>query len=364
VAIHIQPRGLWFPDTVTLPVDHRPRRLRRELGTRRHFVADLASSYFPSTQTPRASWGESMPTLDDRLLPVFMRQHWLVTLHDVREAGGERQAAAHRLSTGRWVRIERGVYRPVDVPVTWHSRLLAPILAAGPGAAASHFAAAALHGTPGIGHGRPELSIPRGREHRRSGIRVHTSTDLERCRILTIEQIPVTDIDRTLLDLARNLGHERLLRAIEWARREGRTDWSQLIASHARHARSGRPGVRRLREVILANCDRAEITDSEFELLVLSMIREHALPEPVLHHRVFDGDRFVAEVDLSYPWLKIAVELDGAVHLDADVRERDLPRQNDLVLLGWTVLRFSWKRVRERPDLVIAEIRAAIAAAN
>ena len=122
----------------------------------------------------------------------------------------------------------------------------------------------------------------------------------------------------------------------------------------------GRPGVVRLREVILANCDRDEITDSDFELLALSLLREHDLPEPVLHHKVFDEGRFVAEVDLAFPRLKIAIELDGSHHLEADVREKDLPRQNDLVLLGWTVLRFSWKRFTERPDLVIAEIRAAI----
>ena len=47
--------------------------------------------------------------------------------------------------------------------------------------------------------------------------------------------------------------------------------------------------------------------------------------------------------------LKIAIELDGSIHLEDDVRERDLPRQNDLVLLGWTVLRFTWKRFTERP---------------
>ena len=56
----------------------------------------------------------------------------------------------------------------------------------------------------------------------------------------------------------------------------------------------------------------------------------------------------------------IAIELDGSIHLQDEVRERDLPRQNDLVLLGWTVLRFSWRRFVDRPDLVIAEIRAAL----
>jgi very-short-patch-repair endonuclease len=57
-------------------------------------------------------------------------------------------------------------------------------------------------------------------------------------------------------------------------------------------------------------------------------------------------------------------KLDGAIHATHDVRERDLPRQNDLVLLGWTVLRFTWDRVTNRPEAVVAEIRAALAAAT
>jgi very-short-patch-repair endonuclease len=115
--------------------------------------------------------------------------------------------------------------------------------------------------------------------------------------------------------------------------------------------------------VILAHADRTEITDSDFELLVLAAIAEHGLPAPVLHHRVVEGGRFVAEVDLAYPDLRVAIELDGRVHLQPEVRERDLPRQNDLVLLGWTVLRFSWHRFANHPERVIAEIRAAMRAA-
>src|SRR4029079_8557824 len=105
-----------------------------------------------------------------------------------------------------------------------HARVLAPILSSGPGAAGSHHVAAAVHGIPGFGRGRPELSIPRGHEHRRPDMRVHTSTDLDRCRIEIVDGIPFTDINRTFLDLARTVGHDRLLRSIEWARRTARTD--------------------------------------------------------------------------------------------------------------------------------------------
>ncbi|HJR27041.1 MAG TPA: DUF559 domain-containing protein [Acidimicrobiales bacterium] len=300
-----------------------------------------------------------MPTLDDRLLPVFVRQHWLATLDDVVAAGGTRQQAAARLANGRWIRAEVGVYRLAGPAETWEQRVLAPILRIGDGAVASHLAAARLHGIPGYGTAGPEVTMPRGREPRRPQLRLHTSKDLDRCRIVSIAGVPTTDVDRTLLDLGRYVGDRRLLRAIEWARRTDRTTWSSLIVTLRRHARRGRPGIRRLRRVIAANAHRAEITDSDFELMLLALLLEHGLPEPVVHHRVTVGGRFVAEVDLAYPELEIAIEVDGRVHLEEEVRERDLPRQNDLVLAGWTVLRFSWKRFVEHPERIVSEVAAA-----
>jgi len=297
--------------------------------------------------------------LDDRLLPVFATQHWLVSLDDIRAAGGSHRAVTHRLRSGRWEKVDRSVFRLVGAPRTWEATLLAPILSVGPPAVASHFAAAALHGIPGFGQGRPEIAIPRGREHRRAHARVRSSTDLDRCDRVVLSGVPATDLARTILDLGRYLGDRRLLHVIEWGRRANKVDWSALISTLARHARQGRPGIRRLRRVIAANIDRDEVTDSDFELLFLAFLAERGLPTPALHHRVTDGERFVAEVDLAYPDLMIAIELDGAIHLEAEVRERDLPRQNDLVLLGWTVLRFSWRRFVERPDGIIAEIQAA-----
>jgi hypothetical protein len=305
-----------------------------------------------------------MATLDDRLLPVFARQHWLASLDDVRKAGGSPSSASRRVASGRWTAVESSVFHLTGAPRTWESTVLAPVLAAGPAACASHLAAAALHGIPGYAKGVPEITIPRGTDLRRSSARIHTSTDLCRCQRVVVDGVPTTDIARTLLDLARLVGDRRLLRGIEWCRRERLLEWGDLVATLARHARKGRPGIRRLRRVIAANADRAEVTDSDLELFALAMIAESGLPAPVLHHRVLAEDRFVAEVDLAYPQWRIAIELDGSVHLQAEVRERDLPRQNDLILEGWTVLRFSWKRLADHPDRCLAEIRAALRTAG
>jgi predicted transcriptional regulator of viral defense system len=302
--------------------------------------------------------------IDRRLADIASKQRMLLTIADVIAAGGGHDHARRRVDSGRWIRVARGVYLIAGAPFDWPTRQLAAVFAAGPGAVTSHFAAARLWALPGYGTAGVELTIPRHRHHRCPDVRVHESTDLDRCRVVQLDAVPVTDADRTLLDVARFVGHQRLTRSVEAARRAEHVTWSSLISMLAGHARQGRPGVRRLRGVILEHAHRAEITDTDMELLVLGLITGAGLPEPTLHHKVFDGGRFVAEVDLGYPQWKIAIECDGSVHLDPAVRERDLARQNDLVLAGWTILRFSYDRVRTRPDLVIAEIRAAIAAAR
>lgn len=54
-----------------------------------------------------------------------------------------------------------------------------------------------------------------------------------------------------------------------------------------------------------------------------------------------------------------AVEIDGMAHLDPERHADDLERQNDLVMEGLRLLRFSALRVRTQPDRVVAQLRRA-----
>ena len=66
-------------------------------------------------------------------------------------------------------------------------------------------------------------------------------------------------------------------------------------------------------------------------------------------------------LDFAFVEKMVAVEVDGwAWHSDAVRFRRDRQRQNTLVLGGWTVLRFTWHDLTQRPDGVIADIRAAV----
>lgn len=302
-----------------------------------------------------------MPTVEQVLAALARRQHAVFSGRQAVERGVTRKMLRSRLAAGWLNRLDHDVFHIAGTPVTWQAKVMAAVLAGGPGAVASHRTAAALWGLDDFPRGTPEVTVPRGVRLRRTGVRVHSSTDLDRCGTRLRERIPVTDPARTLLDLARRPGDGRLLDAIESARRLGLTSWAELAATLAKHARPGRPGIRRLRGVIAANIHRDEVTDSTLELLVLALLRERGLPEPVLHHRLVGPDGgFLAEIDLAYPPLRIAIELDGSVHREREVFEHDRPRQNGIVLQGWIVLRFTWRDLVEHPDEIVAAVRAAI----
>lgn len=91
------------------------------------------------------------------------------------------------------------------------------------------------------------------------------------------------------------------------------------------------------------------------------LLRRHGVRGWVANHALEIGgttyypDLYIADVPL-------VIEYDGyRVHSRPDVFETDRIRQNALVRAGVTVLRYTWKRLQEDPDAVVAEIRAAIA---
>ena len=57
----------------------------------------------------------------------------------------------------------------------------------------------------------------------------------------------------------------------------------------------------------------------------------------------------------------MAIEVDGYEHHSSpEAFQRDRTRQNRLVALGWTVLRFTWDDVVKRPAMVAQTIRDAV----
>ena len=113
---------------------------------------------------------------------------------------------------------------------------------------------------------------------------------------------------------------------------------SDLLSTYLRHKRSGRNGGGALRDWLDRYYSIEGVPESGLEQVVLDAFLDAGLPAPVLQLWVgTDVGRF--RLDMAYPDLMIAVEVDGSQHLDAAARDADRVRDAALASLGWTVLR-------------------------
>jgi very-short-patch-repair endonuclease len=83
------------------------------------------------------------------------------------------------------------------------------------------------------------------------------------------------------------------------------------------------------------------------------------LPHPVVQHPVSCNGRTLW-LDFAYPDIRLGIEGDGyGTHGLREAFERDRRRDADLIALGWMVLRFTWKQVRNESDWVVDRISKA-----
>ncbi|MGI8808164.1 MAG: type IV toxin-antitoxin system AbiEi family antitoxin domain-containing protein [Acidimicrobiales bacterium] len=266
--------------------------------------------------------------MDAHVAGIATRQHGLFSRAQAVEAGATMATIRSRLDAGRWVRVGPGVYRIAGVPVTWNQRALAACLVAGHGAVVSHRSAAVVWGISGFRPGPLEITVPPGRSNRNALARVHRSP-VDGVRR---EGIPVTRPARTVADLAGVVSGARLEEAVDDAlcRRLCRLD--EVTAP------AGRRGSAALRTVLEAwNGDA--LPDGVAEMRVVRRLLAAGLPQPVRQHEIHDNGRFVARVDLAYPQVRLAIELDGfRWHAGRGPFRSDRLRRNRIEAAGWRLL--------------------------
>ncbi len=229
----------------------------------------------------------------------------------------------------------------------------------GPAAAASHETAARLWGIDLVEHGLDRVTVPRSRSRVDvPGWRPHR-LDLAPGEVLVVEGLRRTTPLRTVIDLGRVLPVVETVVAADSALRQGLVDHralvSRLVGSRGR-------GVGRLRAVAPLVDPRS---GSVLESLLRVLLLRAGLPAARSQHEVRDRrGAFVARVDLAWPDRHLVVEADGFEHhSDRAAYRSDRRRLNALELLGWRVLRFSWEDVVRRPEVVVAQVWAALALA-
>ena len=290
------------------------------------------------------------------------RRHGIFQVSDALTAGFTYPQIRRRRANGVWVQEYDTVLRIAGVPDTHEARLLAVSLAAGSRAGGSHRAAAWLHALPGASSTLIEISCPRWRRSRADGIRVHETKALTDADVTVVNGIPVTSIERTLLDLGAVRGFLTVELALENALRRRLTTLEALDQTLARLARSGRPGVRILRTLVHARLGASTLpTGSERETMVLQIIRAAGLPDPTRQFRVYDHNEFIGQVDLSYPAARITIEYDSdEFHTGFVATASDSARRHRMIRAHWLPITAVNSDLADGGALFVAALRVAL----
>lgn len=288
---------------------------------------------------------------------VAAKQAGAFTRHQAYAEGWSEDQVQRRVRTGRWVRVAGRGLVSADADVTPATRIWAVHLT-WPDAVASHSTAASLYRMP-VPAGRTEHAITPRAMKRLSDLRPHR-VRLDPCDTTTLGRggPALTTPERTVLDCLRTSSADDAERLLAWALTRGVV--SRDLVREAAVDGYERWGTPVLREVLRRT--RAGAL-SEAERLMHAVLRSGGITGWRANAPVHDATgRRIAVVDVLFERRRLVLEVDGwAAHGSKDAFQNDRTRQNRLVAAGWTVLRFTWADLAERPDQVLAVVRAALA---
>jgi very-short-patch-repair endonuclease len=248
-----------------------------------------------------------------------------VSARQLRALGFAEDLITVEAKRGRLRRVHRGVYAVGHEALTWEGHCMAAVLA-NSRTVASHWTAAwlweLLRTRPS---GRFHLTAARARR-RRPNFKLHvgslSSEDLSR-----VDGIPVTSLERTVLDLAA-LKPARTAGDLKRCEELGRLDLVRFDALLARSA--GHNGWGALADALSLYRPDPTVTRSGLERRFRAMVRKAGLPAPAMNFVVAGY-----ELDCYWPEHRLVVELDTfGTHGSRLSFEEDRRRQRRLGELG------------------------------
>lgn len=272
------------------------------------------------------------PGSDAQVARLARRDHGVLSTSELLGCGLTRAAIHRRVRARRLHPLFRGVYAVGHLALGDEGRWLAALKAAGPEAVLSHQSAAELWELTPHCPGPVHLTVPAHRHPRPArGISAHRSKTMCAHDVIRRGRIPVTTPSRTLRDLKRVVPRERWEAAVDRAR---------------------------VRGFPVAEVVDEEPTRSGLERRFLRLCRRHRLPAPEVNVRV---DRFL--VDFLWPERRLVVEVDGyEFHRARAAFDSDRARDAELAVLGYRVLRFTYRHVTVDEARVVATLRQLLIA--
>lgn len=280
---------------------------------------------------------------------VVRAQHGVCSTAQALAAGLTEDAIRWRVSTGRWRRLGRGIYRAQTGELDWIGRAHAALLRGGEGAALALTSAEFVHGVSNDAPAVLTLWVPAGREVRRlPGTRLRARSDYA---VVRRRGLCVTSATRTVLDLAEAPGvgwRGAVATASRWVQRR-RVTSAELVAALA-----AAPRHRHRRHLELALGVVADGAESLLEVgFVRNVVRAHGLPAPRLQVPVdAPGGRLRRDAEFE-PW-GVVVELDGRLGHEGEAVAGDRRRDRRAAARGRVTLRAGWVEVDAEPcDLAV-----------
>jgi len=280
------------------------------------------------------------------------RQHGVITRGQLEALGLSAAAVTRWARNGRLRRMYPGVYAVGHAVLVPDGRRLAAVLACGGDAVLSHCDAGAVWNVCAARGGRFHVTVPPdgARRGRRAGVHVHESA--LRPEDWTVRNgIPVTSLARTLVDIAAVSTEAQVAEAVDAAVAQGLYDQAAIDAVTGR----GRAGSARLKKVIAKRHPASHDGRSGWERAMLRLLDAHDLPRPEVNAALPDSPLVP---DLLWRTDRLVVAWDSwAHHSSPESFEGDRAKTVALQLLGYTVLRFTWKQTRQEPERVVGAIR-------
>jgi very-short-patch-repair endonuclease len=272
----------------------------------------------------RRAGGLERHELDVLRARLATRQHGAVGRLQLTALGFSRDEIAHDVKRRRLIRVHQGVYAVGHEALSDRGRMIAALIAAGPGAALSHRTAAYLWKLVPSMPSFVDVTLTDRAPRRRAGLRVHQARRLE------------TTTHRSLKT----------------------TTPLQTIAQLAQADRDRARAEALVLELIPRSADdHAEPTRSELERALLPALKRAQLPRPLVNHHVMGR-----EVDFFWPDHDLVAETDGwRTHRHRRAFEGDRARDAMLQAHGYRVVRFTWRQVLHETLLVTVRIAQLLA---
>lgn len=265
------------------------------------------------------------------------RQHGVISLDQLFDEGFSQSKISRMLGKGLLHRYAKSVYRVAGAKVTRKQAMMASCLSCRSDIFVSHVSAAELHTLKTRRDSAIHLTTADVRPSQLRNLKIHQTGELPKRDVTTVENIPVTSVARTIVDLAECMSARALAIVVDDALQRKLVDLRQLTECHERVGRwAGRKRFRPIKEVLAERVDSAKV-ESVLERRILRTIRASDLPNPKLQYQFMSY-----RLDMAYPQFRIGIEVDGyAFHSDRDKFDSDRARDNALRAAGWTIVHFT-----------------------